>query len=316
MINVLGLLVALMLVSYSISAEEEETQAAETPPSVDTDAAIIEQAKQRALARKKQQIQGYQPITVTGQEIDATYLEETSGDQFGVIVFFNNKTQALETPTVIRTLRQALPQYGWSTISFAMDYPLEDNILLSPSLEAVSDPSEGTPAEETAVEETPPKEVVMADDVEQTEADEPTPELLPPVSNSERIEAIISFIKAKDYPRTIFVALGEGGEIAADIMAPLSSDIDALILLESDSFSSTEQFETIFKPIVDIYAQHGKGSVKKAIKHRKKIMKVNEMLNYSVRSLSAADTRFLGAEQRLTQMIRSWLYKQFLAEQD
>jgi hypothetical protein len=310
MLKVVSVLIAFTLASNHAAAEGESVETEQDSTVVDLDAAEIEKAKQEELARKKQQIPGYQPITVAGQEIDATYLEETSGDQHGVIVFFNDKTQLLESSPIIRTLRQSLPQYGWSTISFAMDYSFEDNILLSPSLENIDETIAETPTEETA-----PKEVVMEEEADQSTA-EPEPEALPPVSNTERIEAIISFIKSKDYARTIFFGLGDGGEIAANIMAPLNSDINALVLLEAGPFSSYEQFEKIFKPIVDIHAEYGKPEVKQAIKQRKKIMKVNEGMHYSVRSVSATNTTFLGAEERLTRMIRGWLYKQFLAEKD
>ena len=38
--------------------------------------------------------QGFQPLTVAGHEIDATYLEETRGDNYGVIVFLHDHKMA------------------------------------------------------------------------------------------------------------------------------------------------------------------------------------------------------------------------------
>ncbi len=312
-VNLVCFILAITLVPQCFSAEEEKTEPEMSAEPESAETAEIEAARQQALARKKMQINGYQPITVAGQEIDATYLEEVTGDKHGVIVFFHDKSQQFEMPTVVSPLRQALPQYGWSTITFAMDYTFEDHILLSPSTEMAESMEEASMAEE-------PKQVVMADDVKDGEkadaaaSEDESSAALPPISNDERIEAVLSFIEAKDYDRVIFLGHGEGGEIAANIMAPLNKAIDALILIDVDDFESYELFETIVKPTIDLYAENGAAQVKSAVKQRKKVMKVNAQPMYSTRMILGATSSFYGFEGRLTTIIRSWLHKQFLAE--
>lgn len=304
-----------MLAPSYLVAEEETAEVEQDDAQLEVDAAELEAAKQKAIARKKQQINGYQAITVAGQEIDATYLEETTGDKHGIVVFFHDKNQSFENPSVITPLRHALPEHGWSTVSFAMDYTFEDNILLSASLEpndaSTAEPAAQASETEQATSEEAPKDVVMAEDAA-SEKEEPS--VLPPVSNEERIEAVLSFIEAKDYPRIIFVGHAQGGEIAANIMAPLDKSIEALLLINVDAFASHELFETIVKPTLDIYSENASNAVKMAVKQRKKVMKLSDKPNYSMRMLIGANTSLYGFEERLTKVIRSWLHKQFLAE--
>ena len=318
LIHSVGLFLLLALASQNLVAEEAEQQVDSEQTDVDEAKAEVELAKKRALERKKMQIKGYQSFTVAGQEIEGTYLEEITGDKHGVIIFFHDNNQQLETPSVVTPLRQMLPLYGWSTISFAMDYPVNDNILLSTSSDESDSSTDQIALPEVEAES---KKVVMADDeaVKQNKEesdDSTTSGELPPVSNEERVRTIISFIKAKDYSRIIFVGHGEGAEIAANIMAPLDTGIDALILIDADDFELYEAFEKIFKLIVDIYPEQMSDSVKQGVLKRKKITKLEEKTVYMSRVVLGANKLFYGFESRLAKVIRSILNKQFLAEND
>jgi hypothetical protein len=310
--------VLLALVSQIGIAEEAETEIEQEQTNSDADNDLLKAAQERALERKKMQIPGYQAFTVAGQEIDGTYLEEITGEKHGIVIFFHDNNQQLETPSVVTPLRQMLPEYGWSTISFAMDYLVENSILLSastaPEAEAELATDEGeTASEEVADTNANANEVVMADDVETEEPEQPT---LPPVSNEERVQAIISFVQAKDYSRIVFIGHGEGAEIAATIMAPLDTGIDALLLVDANDFVSYEAYEKIFKPVIDIYPQQASDRVKLGVQKRKKMAKLNPKTIYMAREVIGANYLFYGFEARLAKIIRSILHKQFLAENE
>jgi hypothetical protein len=310
--------VLLALVSQIGHAEEAETETEQEQTNSDTDNDLLKAAQEQAFERKKMQIPGFQAFTVAGQEIDGTYLEEITGEKHGVVIFFHDNNQQLETPNVVTPLRQMLPEYGWSTISFAMDYPVENSILLSPSNEPEDEGEMATDEGEAVTEEaaeTKPEtnEVVMAEDVEKETSEKPA---LPPVSNEERVQAIISFVQAKDYPRIIFIGHGEGAEIAASIMAPLDTGIDALLLVDANDFVSYEAYEKIFKPVIDIYPQQASDLVKLGVQKRKKMAKLNPKTLYLSREVVGANFLFYGFETRLAKIIRSILHKQFLAENE
>lgn len=304
----------MLLVSSTSVAEEAEQQTDTEQTEMDGDADALELARQRAIKRKKQQINGYQAYTVAGQEIDGTYLEEVTGDKHGVVVFFHDNNQQLEAPAVVTPLRQRLPNYGWSTISFSMDYPEQETFFLSTSLENSSSTAEASTPEEEQ------KKVVMADGEDNPGTEDADTDIqseaLPPVSNEERVQAILSFIQAIDYPRIIFIGVGAGAEIAANIMAPLDTSIEALILIDAEDFNSHEEFEKIYKPIIDIYPEQTTAEVKSGLLKRKKITKLEPKSNYLSRVVVGANKGFYGFESRLTKIIRSILHKQFLAEQD
>ena len=65
---------------------------------------------------------GYQPLTVAGQEIEATFLEETLGEEHGIIVFLHDQGDSFENKA-ITPLRHRLIEYGWSTLTIALNYP-------------------------------------------------------------------------------------------------------------------------------------------------------------------------------------------------
>ena len=80
------------------------------------------------MLRHTQDIKGYQPITIVGQDITATYLEETFGERFGAIIMLHDQGEQLESNGVITPLRHTLPEHGWFTLTVLLDYTSEPNI--------------------------------------------------------------------------------------------------------------------------------------------------------------------------------------------
>jgi len=272
-------------------------------------------------------LDGYQPLTVAGQEIEATYIEETLGEEHGIIVLFHDQGEALENKA-ITPLRHSLPEYGWSTITVALDYPYEPEIHLhdpdavarqqatGKAVQANKDAEDKKKADENkepAWDDEEPEEVADVEVPEDETKEVPKAEKLPPVANIERLEAVMSFIQSKNLERIVFVGHGAGGDKAIELLGQLKTPVSSLILIGTPELSTNDVWETLAFPILDIYGSNDTAFIAKAVKQRKKIMKKIESGNYEAREVIGADHVFYGLQPQLTLLIRSWLHKVFLA---
>ena len=112
----LSLLVLVLLPLSVFAADEVDTTSTNATT---TDAAAAGKTDDMIMLRQTQPIAGLQALTVAGQEIDATFLEETLGEQHGVVVLFHDQGEELESLGVITPLRHELLQYGWSTLTLS-----------------------------------------------------------------------------------------------------------------------------------------------------------------------------------------------------
>jgi uncharacterized protein DUF3530 len=258
---------------------------------------------------------GFQPLIVAGQEIDATYLEETRGDYHGVIVFLHDQGEQFENQ-VISPLRQTFPEYGWSTFTFALDYPFEPKIHLSSPADESLDKKTNEKGSEKSDESTPAelekKEEKAVDSA--TEEKIKTETLLPPVSNIARMEAAMEFVKSKNIERIIVVGHGAGGNLAIELMDKLTTEVSALVLIGTSQLDSDHVFETLAFPILDIIGSNDHDDVKPAAMHRKKLMKQTGNSHYALREMMGANHVFYGLQPQLVLTLRSWLNKYFVEE--
>ncbi len=299
--------------------------------SIDASGAIeASSGSDHSMMRVEGQLEGYQPLTVAGQKIEATYQEETSGDEHGIIVFFHDQGDAFENKA-ITPLRHSFPEYGWSTITVALDYPYVPEIHLhdpqavanqqaiGKAKQANEDAEAKKKADENKEpawddeepEETPKVEIPEGETKEASKV-----EKLPPVSNIERLEAVMSFIQSKSVGRIIFVGHGKGGEKAVELLGQLKTPISALILIGTPELTTNEIWETLTFPILDVYGTNDSIYVAAAVKKRKKIMKKIASENYETREVVGADHVFYGLQPQLTSLIRSWLHRVFIASDD
>ncbi|MFW5449998.1 MAG: DUF3530 family protein [Methylophagaceae bacterium] len=245
--------------------------------------------KDSQMLRVSNTVEGYQALTVAGQKIDATYLEETLGQRHGAIILFHDQGEQFESYGVITPLRHQMPQYGWSTLSLALDFPSEPNILLSDS--------EG---QDSSAEE--------SDSVESKQE-------LPNISNQQRVETAIALLQAKDIKRIIFIGHGKGGELAIDLLNVIDTPISALILVGTAELTTAEVFTTFKQPIFDIYGDNDLIGVRQAVKNRKTTMIREANTGYSERKIDGADHAFDGLQPILTSTIRGWLRTTFLKQE-
>ncbi|OUR63623.1 hypothetical protein A9Q79_09795 [Methylophaga sp. 42_25_T18] len=279
------------------------------------------------MIRTQGELDGYQPLTVAGQEVEATFLEETSGEEHGIIVFFHDQGDAFENKG-ITPLRHSLPEYGWSTLTVALDYPYEAELYLhdpnavareqaigseNKAKEDAEVAKDAAKDKEPAWDDEEPEEVPEVEIPEEGKTEEANVEKLPPVSNIERLEAVLSFIQAKNVERIVFVGHGKGGEKAVELLGQITTPISALVLIGTSKFASDEVWKTFEFPVLDIYGTNDFSHVASAVEHRKTIMRRIGSKNYESRKVIGADHVFYGLQPQLVSMIRRWLHRIFLA---
>lgn len=124
----LSLLGLVFLSLSAIAADNADSALNDTAP-VDTELAT--QTNNNIMMRQIQPIDGFEPLTIAGQQINAAFLEETLGEPHGAIILFHDQGEALESWGVVTPLRHEMLQYGWSTLSLTLDYTFTPNIILA-----------------------------------------------------------------------------------------------------------------------------------------------------------------------------------------
>jgi predicted alpha/beta-hydrolase family hydrolase len=295
----LSLLVFIFLPFSAIAADKADNDTAPVESGLDT------QENDNIMIRQIQPITGFQILTVAGQDINATFLEETLGEPHGAIVLFHDQGENLESRGIITPLRHEMLQYGWSTLSVTLDYPFTPSILLA--IEPATSKDEATSTETAPAANT---DLAKTDEVKKDE-----PPLLPPITNKLRIEAAVEFLKAKDIKRIIFLGHGTGGIVAIDSLATITTPISALLLVGTPSLPNNDEFKTFKQPILDIYGDQDLEGVLAAVMDRKVVMKRSDNIRYTSREIIGANHVFYGLEPMLISTVRGWLHATFVKQE-
>ena len=295
----------LLLFPFVVLAASDD-DAAVDGDTVESEAPVTE----HIMLRHEGVVKGFQPLTVAGQEIDATYLEETRGESHGAIVFLHDRGEQFEN-RVITPLRQKFPEYGWSTLTLALDYPYEPKIYLSTAENGAADKIIAEKESDKPAD--PEKKEEKAVDAS-TEEKNQAKTVLPPVSNLERVEAALIFLQSKDVNRIIFVGHGAGGNLAIELLDKIATKVAALVLIATAELTTDQVFKTLEFPILDVFGSNDSESVALAAIHRRKLMKQAGNSRYALRETIGADHVFYGMEPQLTSTLRSWLNKHFVEE--
>ena len=309
----LSLLVLVFLPLSAIAADETDPALNDTAPVV-SDQDI--QKNDNIMMRQIQPVVGFEPLTVAGQDINATFLEETMGESHGAIVFFHDQGEELESRGVVTPLRHEMLQYGWSTLSLMLDYPFTPNILLA--IEPETEASAATslaPAPKDDAASTQTNSAASIDLAKTDDAKKDETALLPPISNTQRIEAAIAFLQAKDIKRIIFLGHGSGGLIAIDELTTITTPISALILVGTPALANNDEFKKFNQPILDIYGDQDLDGVSAAVMARKVVMKRTDNIRYTAREIIGANHVFYGLEPMLISTVRGWLYATFAKQE-
>ncbi len=223
---------------------------------------------------------GYTPLIIEGEPIDAAYIEESYGERKGVVVLFHGQGEQFESNGVITPLRHALPKFGWSTLSVNFDLPFESNVLLSVSLET-------------------------------TESGDEDKKTSTPLSNDQRVLAVLTFLKEKGFERILFVGHGQGGDLAFESLQNHSEEVSGLILISTPEIARQQEFSLLELPILDVFGSRDLIGVGQALVQRKVLMKRNEEVNYTDREIIGANHAYYGLEPMLISTVRGWLKTQF-----
>lgn len=297
-------LLGLSLLPLPIIAADDDAEMVEQ---ADSKAAVIGEKAKVSMMRQSNSVMGYQTLSVAGQSIDAAYIEETLGERHGAVVFFHDQGEQFESQGVITPLRHQLAKYGWSTLTLSLDLTVEPKVMLSTSLS--SDMTAEESDVEATVEAAPSGDTATA--VEDA-APEKTANVLPPVSNSERIEAAWAFLKAKEVERIIFLGHGKGGDVALEMLASKTFSVAGLMLVGVTELESNDTFSTLEVPVLDIYGSQDIDGVEKAIKQRRALMKRELEADHTIRKVMGANHVYYGLEPMLLMTVRSWLNARYI----
>jgi predicted alpha/beta-hydrolase family hydrolase len=307
----LSLLVLILMPFSAIALDKADNDAALVEAGLDT------QENDNIMIRQIQPITGFHILTVAGQDINATFLEETLGEPHGAIVLFHDQGEDLESRGIVTPLRYEMLQYGWSTLSVTLDYPFTPSIVLA--IEPEIDPSTASgSAPATSKDEATSTETASSTNTNLAITDEvkkDEPPVLPPITNKQRIEAAVEFLKAKDIKRIIFIGHGTGGIEAIDSLATIATPISALILVGTPSLANNDEFKTFEQPILDIYGDQDLEGVVAAVKDRKVVMKRSDNIQYTSREVIGANHVFYGLEPMLISTVRGWLHATFVKQE-
>jgi len=264
-------------------------------------------ATNHLMLRHISEVKGYQALTVAGVEIDAAYIEETLGEQYGAVILLHDQGEQFESHGVITPLRHSLPEYGWSTLTLSFDFPYEPNILLSATQKTAD------------VDAIASEDLIFDDEVDKAvESKEPAakPSELPAVSNQERIQAALSFLQDKGAQRIIFIGHGAGADLAIELLDTIKTPVSALILVGSTALPKNDIFNEFNFPIFDVYGANDLDAVPAAVKHRKVVMKRVNNTRYQSRRIIGADHIFSGLQATLTTTVSGWLRSKFIEQED
>lgn len=276
-----GVLLALTLLSSVLQAEEAtQTQ---TKPADD-------------IIGDKGHVEGYFSLPLAESQVDATFIADERGLARGKVLILHDSDGGIDSYGLVHTLRTALPESGWSTMTVALRYPDTPNIYLSPAAASTAEP---TMAASTAAPTTPAgDETAKQGDSEKT-AD----------NNAARLSAALSYLNAQQPGPIVIVALGE----AAPLVSSLDQQLDkerGLVWI-APKMNITQAPEIL--PILDIAATSPSAKNKRA-QARLVWMRQNQIKGYSQRLINGAAYGFLGFEQTVLGYVHGWMLKHFVDE--
>jgi len=319
----LSLIVFVFLPLSAIAADDADKADSADDNTIPENAVQSTSENDNIMLRQLQPIDGYEPLTVAGQQINAAFLEETLGEARGAIILFHDEGEALESWGVVTPLRHEMLQYGWSTLTLSFNYSFTPNILLAVNSDAAIPTTDAAPSTEpkddlASKEIEPPADTAPTTDADplKSEANKKAEStILSPVSNTQRIEAAIAFLQAKGIQRIVFLGHGQGGLVAIKELTTATAAISALILVGTPALTNNDEFIALNLAILDVYGDQDLAGVSAAVMNRKVVMKRTGNIPYTSREIVGANHIFYGLEPSLISTVRGWLYSTFVKQE-
>lgn len=280
-----GLLAMILLFSHMLTAAEDNAE------TVQSDASVL---------RQNGEPDGYLTLPVGDASIDAAFIPDRLGKSYGKVLILHDSNAGIDSPGLVNTLRQGLPEAGWTTMTVALTYPAQANIHLSANAASAAQP---TIAASEAAASLPDETQTSQDTTEEQN-------LLSPPDNAARISAALAYLNARQPGTTVVVAIGEAASLT-DALAGQLGEKRGLIWIRPD-LELTEL--PAIMPILDI-APTVPGRTNREAVARRVFMKQQQVTTYDQRQITGADYRFYGFEPSVLSYVRGWLTKQFVTEE-
>ena len=247
--------------------------------------------------RETGHVEGYMSLPVGDAAVDATFIPDKLGAAYGKVLILHDSGGSIDSRDIIHTIRTALPEAGWSTMTVALEFELTPRLYLSPAELTETIPATAISEEqpEQAAETTAAADDVLQQDVENT--------------NASRVSTALAYLNAQQPGPTVLMALGGSAELGNAIVSQ-AGEQRGLIWVRPD-LSLSELPDADF--ILDI-AGEALGVTNNQAQSRRVLMRKNNMTGYSQRLITGADYPFSGLEQTVLTYVRAWLNRHFVTE--
>jgi hypothetical protein len=235
---------------------------------------------------------GYISLPVGEQELPATLISEQLGEPLGKVLILHDSGGGIAGAGLVETLRLALPESGWTTMTVALNYPYSPKLFVAESTDdnEIADASDLTEADEQSAE--------AGTDIDTEQAD-----------NNARISAALAYLNAQQPGPTVIVALGEAVPLAISAASQQGDDKAQIWIAADMTFSELPELG----PLLDIAPQDVGKKNTDALSRAVFMRQANNPI-YSQRRLVGTGHDFQGFENQVLTTVRAWLQKQFKSE--
>lgn len=255
-------------------------------------------AKHGGLIQESGDVEGYIPLAVGEQFVDATFLSDKLGVAYGKVLILHDAGSGIDGYGLVRTLRSSLTQSGWSTMTVALQYPVSPQIHLSVDKDSEADETiNNTDETDTADADGSQPE----DERGQASASEP--------DNNVRVGSALSYLSSQLPGPTVVIAIGQAAAMTDVVVSQLVDEPGLVWIAPELSLQGVPDV----RPILDIDAVMPGADNSQAV-NRKRLMRQNQVEAYSQRLISGAGYGFYGFEKNVLGYVRGWLSKHFVEE--
>jgi Protein of unknown function (DUF3530) len=278
-----GLLILTLVAGPSLTAATENTEETEAEP------LILQQGGR---------VQGDLSLLVEGTDIAATLLPGRLGKTHGKVLILHDSNGGIDSPGLIRTLRQGLPDAGWTTMTVALTYPLESEIYLATTAASAIEPAvAASEAVATAPVDEPASE---------TAAENASPD------NISRVLAALAYLETQQPGDTVILTVGKAAQLLDSLVGQTPGPAGLIWIrpeLELDSLPE-------IMPVLDIAPEAAGQINERAMARRIFMQQQEEDVDYAQRRITGAGYGFYGFEKQVLGYVRGWLSKQFVNEEE
>lgn len=260
-------------VTNGFAADGEPDMAAESMP--------------QSLQAETGHVEGYMTLPLGDEVFDATHVADKTGRDYGKVLILPDRDGSIDSYDLVHTLRMQLAESGWSTMTVALSYPYQPQLMLSPD----NDADEAEPETQTETAE----DTELSNDAASNNDD-----------NAARVAAAVAYLNAQQSGPTVIVAMGKSAELSTTALAQVGKD-NALIWISPEWQADTVPEAQYILDITLSDLAYDKAT----LAQRRAVMMRKNVAQYSQRQIPGATSNFTGFEQPVFHLIRNWLHKAF-----